>query len=224
MTADIDRPLFVLAFAAVTGLVFTALIMGLQAAAGPALELNEQEKVRNARRELFPDAKLETGPTLTDPETGIAFELILARGRQDPGRRIGYIVPVTGTGFWARIDGLLGVTAGGAVGNPPGTMDIRGLVFLSHQETPGLGGRITEREWREQFAGIDIDSPSPNGAFISIGKTEPAAGNPARDRHVDAITGATGTSTAVRRMLNTNIARFKRALAAHYASGKKEEG
>lgn len=222
MTVDINRPYFVLAFAAVTALVFTALIMGLQAAAGPTIERNEREKVRNARRELFPDATLETGPTVTDPETGTALKLIIARGRQDPNRRIGYIVPVTGTGFWARIDGLLGVTAGGTVGNPPGSMAIRGLVFLSHQETPGLGGRITEKDWRNQFAGIDLDSPSPDGTFIYIGKTEPAADNPARGRHVDAITGATGTSTALRRMLNVNIARFKRALAAHYAGGGEE--
>ena len=56
-----------------------------------------------------------------------------------------YAFPISGVGFWATIDGILAVT-------PDLRQDV-GVVFVSHSETPGLGGRIaTERAWREQFA------------------------------------------------------------------------
>ena len=205
MKLDINKPAYVLLYAAVTSFVFTALIIGFYAFAKPRIEYNKQQQLVRARKELFEDADFKPGPVITDPETGTTFALTLALDRSSVPELMGYIVPVSGVGFWARIDALLAVTP------LPDTMQIKGIVFLSHQETPGLGGRITEKQWRDKFKGVDISSPDGD-TYIHIGGEKPG--------HIDAITGATGTSSAVDRFLNQNIASFRRALAAHLEKQK----
>jgi len=85
-------------------------------------------------------------------------------------------------------------------------------VFVSHTETAGLGGRITERTWRKQFAGLDLSEPAAPGQVIYIGGQ--TAGPLRKDRHVDAVTGATGTSRAVEAFLRRRVAEFRRAMSA----------
>jgi len=202
MKMDVNKPAYVLFYAAITSFVFTALIIGFYAFARPRIEYNKQQQLQRAREELFGDKVVfEEGPTITDPETGTIFELTtVIDQRSFPHRSAGLIVPMSGMGFWARIDALV------AVKPLPGNMKILGIVFLSHSETPGLGGRITEKSWRDKFVGLDISS-ADGDKFLHIGGEKPG--------NIDAITGATGTSSAVERMLNENIACFRRALLGH---------
>jgi len=86
-------------------------------------------------------------------------------------------------------------------------------VSLSHKETPGLGGRIIEPEFRERFVGGDVSRPDAEGRYIIIGGGKPPETDPSHNRHVDAITGATGTSRALGKFINRDIARFHRAMA-----------
>ncbi len=98
------------------------------------------------------------------------------------GEPIAYAVPFTGPGLWGSISGYLGVSSG---------LDhITGLVFTNQSETPGLGGRIDELTYREQFRGLQITA----GTTLAYG--EQGGGQ------IDAITGATSTSNAVIRILN----------------------
>jgi RnfABCDGE-type electron transport complex G subunit len=203
---DTNKPSYVLFYAAVSSFVFTALIMGLYALARPRIKYNEQQQIERARIELFGRGRIFTdGPVITDPETGATFNLTTVHTTQSISRHEGYIVPISGMGFWTRIDGLM------AVSPRPDDMKIKGIVFLSHQETPGLGGRITEKAWRDKFADLDISTTSEWGSFVHIGGERPG--------NIDAITGATGTSRAVERLLNENITRFRRALDAHLKEG-----
>ncbi len=95
---------------------------------------------------------------------------------------IAYAVPFTGPGLWGSISGYLGVSS---------RLDhITGLVFTDQSETPGLGGRIDELTYREQFRGLQITA----GTILAYG--EQGGGQ------IDAITGATSTSNAVMRILN----------------------
>jgi Na+-transporting NADH:ubiquinone oxidoreductase subunit C len=98
------------------------------------------------------------------------------------GEPVAYAVPFTGPGLWGSISGYLGVSS---------ELDhITGLVFTDQSETPGLGGRIDELTYREQFKGLQITA----GATLAYG--EQGGGQ------VDAITGATSTSNSVLRILN----------------------
>jgi len=98
------------------------------------------------------------------------------------GETIAYAVPFTGAGLWGSISGYLGVST---------EFDsITGLVFTAHSETPGLGGRIDELTYREQFKDLQIT------ADTTLVYGEDGGGQ------IDAITGATSTSNAVLRILN----------------------
>ncbi|MHC4561639.1 MAG: FMN-binding protein [Planctomycetota bacterium] len=210
-------PIYVLVYAAAISGIFTAGIMTVHAITRPIVERNQQLFFQKAMVELFglgdvdelSDRKIASlyegyigdYPKLIDPRTGREFTVYMAVDRDK--QTIGYAFSVSGVGFWARIDGYLAVTE-----------DLKqaiGIAFLSHQETPGLGGRITERTWREKFAGLDLTPPEGAGPIIYIGGDKPEQGSPAFGRHVDAITGATGTSEAVEKFLNEQIAAFRRA-------------
>ncbi len=218
MTLNTKNPVYIIIYGAVTSLVFTAGIMALDAASRPTVKRNQQVAERKAIGEVLglgdvdsmSDAEIvETYQTqirrhepLTDEESGQSYD-VLAGYDGDPndgGALIGYAFPVSGTGFWARITGYLALT--------PDLSEIIGVTFLQHQETPGLGGRLTEEDWREKFEGLPATVPDDGGPILTVGGGK----NP--DRNVDAITGATGTSRAVERFINQDIRRFRRAAKA----------
>lgn len=97
------------------------------------------------------------------------------------GKEAGLAVPFEGSGLWGTIRGYLAVT--------PDLKEVIGIVFTEQSETPGLGGRIGEAPFKEQFRGLAI---AP-GAEISYGSGE---------NQPDAVTGATLTSNAVLKILN----------------------
>lgn len=86
-----------------------------------------------------------------------------------------------GQGFWGPIQGILSADPSGE--------KIVGLYISSHQETPGLGGRIAEQEFLSQFKERPIPEADPEGAYRLWQPT-------------DAITGATRTSESMERILN----------------------
>lgn len=216
MSSETKRgPAYVIVYAAVISAVFTGAIMTLHGASRNMVERNQDLFRQKAFVELFGlgdvdtlsdreivelyDSRIQSFPQARDPQTGQVFEYYAATDAA--GSLTGYAFSVSGTGFWARIDGYLAVS--------PDFTKITGITFLEHQETPGLGGRITERPWREKFAGLDF-TLNPDGQVIYIGGPSPEPGSPRVGRHVDAISGATGTSGAVERFLNEQIAAFRR--------------
>ncbi len=91
-----------------------------------------------------------------------------------------------------------------------------GVVFVEHKETPGLGGRIAEEAFQEQFRGLNIAPPAKGQRTLYVGSVETDAASPRYGRSVDAITGATQTCMAVDAFLNRNIEQFRRAMANRY--------
>jgi Na+-transporting NADH:ubiquinone oxidoreductase subunit C len=118
-------------------------------------------------------------------------------GYEADGRTIrGYVLPVGGPGFWGPIQGMVGIA--------PDATRVLGIAFSSHSETPGLGGRITESWFTDQFADLPL-YPIENDQNIFYLKPEGTA-QAAND--LDAITGATNTSTAVETFLNQELDHF----------------
>lgn len=103
-----------------------------------------------------------------------------------------YAVPFEGPGLWGKITGYLGVTKD--------FTEATGIEFIEQDETPGLGGRISEPPYKEQFRGIDISEPQDGEYIIN----KPAPGG-----NVDAIAGATQTSNFVTDMVNKDLKQFK---------------
>ncbi|MDO4632807.1 MAG: FMN-binding protein [Eubacteriales bacterium] len=102
------------------------------------------------------------------------------------GEVIGYIVNVTsGDGFGGDIEVSVGISVDGAT---------TGLEFLTINETAGLGMRATEPEFKEQYVGKTVDS-------FSLVK----GGGASADNEINALSGASFTSTAVTNAVNAAL-------------------
>lgn len=118
-------------------------------------------------------------------------DLTIYVGQKD-GAITGYAFPIVGPGLWGSMTGYAAINAE--------RTEILGMSVVSHSETPGLGGRIDEIWFKEQFRKIPIIAAS-NSDEIIVFKPKPGG-------NVDAISGATLTSEAVRVMLNEDIYNF----------------
>ena len=97
------------------------------------------------------------------------------------------VLPIQGYGLWGTIYGFLTLESD--------MNTIKGISFYEHKETPGLGARIEEPEWRAKWSGIHSYDESGE---VATGVTK--AGNP-KENWVDGISGATLTGRGVSNMI-----------------------
>ncbi|MFA6506555.1 MAG: FMN-binding protein [Treponemataceae bacterium] len=111
----------------------------------------------------------------------------------------------SGSALWGTVFGVIAVDE---------TVErIAGLEIVSHNETPGLGGRIDEPWFKEQFRGERIGK---DGIRVRQG-----GGKGDLDKEnglLDAVTGASRTSGSMEKIVNGEIAAFR---AARDAGGLK---
>jgi Na+-transporting NADH:ubiquinone oxidoreductase subunit C len=103
------------------------------------------------------------------------------------GTLIGYVFPMEGAALWGSVKGYIAVS--------PEFDKILGVDFVSHSETPGLGGRIDESWYKEQFRGLPIPQDAERVVIY----------RPAQGGNADAITGATLTSDAIRKLIDRSV-------------------
>lgn len=101
-----------------------------------------------------------------------------------------------GMGFWEPISGVIVLDQG--------LENIVNMKILEQKETPGLGARIEEQWFTDQFKGLNVKWQAEQEKIV-IGTTS----SPDKSNVVDAITGASQTSIALMRMLNNDLAKFK---------------
>jgi Na+-transporting NADH:ubiquinone oxidoreductase subunit C len=102
----------------------------------------------------------------------------------------------TGAGLWGQIEGVLTVNSS--------VTRTRGLEIISHNETPGLGARITEDPFKNQLN----DEAIVGAAGVQVLKPKEGASADEVDRDdgvIDAITGATRTSDAMSDIFRKSI-------------------
>ncbi len=175
-------------------MIFTTGLASLNALT--ADRINTQEAIKNQRSLLYvfnqniPDSLEEIGAqydaTITQKDSGNSryYEAYV------DGKLIGYAFPFSGSGLWGTIWGYIALT--------PDLSQVVGVDFIKHSETPGLGGRISENWYRDQFRGITLSD-----------KTDPIVYRPSDGGNVDSITGATLTSQAVRNMINDALLKIR---------------
>jgi Na+-transporting NADH:ubiquinone oxidoreductase subunit C len=99
----------------------------------------------------------------------------------------GYIIPIDTKGLWGPIHGYLALGTDGST--------VRGFTVYKHSETPGLGGEIEKRWFRENWVGKQI--VSQEGKFVSIGiakgRVVDIVPKEKQPHYVDGISGATLT-------------------------------
>jgi electron transport complex protein RnfG len=107
----------------------------------------------------------------------------------DNGKRIGYAIIAEGIG-WDRLQMLIGLSAD--------MSKITGLEVLDCRETPGLGERVKTGEFRDQYKKstaktLELVKEAPTGEY-----------------QVQALTGATISSTAVTDMVNSEVQKIRK--------------
>jgi len=112
---------------------------------------------------------------------------------ENNGKKV-FVVSFSGKGLWDDIWGYMGLSSDGKT--------INGTVFDHKAETPGLGSKITEQWFNDQFKGKTI-SNDEGTKFVLLKVLKP--GNDLNESQVDGISGATFTGVGVDEMLGRNL-------------------
>ena len=116
----------------------------------------------------------------------------VAAGKSDSGETVGYVLNVTShSGYGGDIEISVGILNDGT---------ISGIEMLSINETAGLGMKADEAEFKDQFKDKNVEkfSYTKNGASA--------------DNEIDAISGATITTSAVTDAVNSALVYFQNEL------------
>ncbi len=159
MKADTLKKIYPLI--AVTVVVFVAVIL-LGLTDNLVRDKIEWQKEQKIQRQLF-----EIFPNMTEHTLEGDIYMIYSNGAE-----IGFAFLAVGKGYGGLIDILVGLE---------NETTIKGVTIVSHLESPGLGARITESVFTNQFTGLNIDD-----VVLTRDGGE-----------IDAITGATISSKAV---------------------------
>jgi len=131
---------------------------------------------------------------------------------RDKDEIAGYAFPVEGQGFWGAIQGMVAVTPDGS--------RIIGIAFYRHNETPGLGARITEPWFAEQFSDLPLYPIEGENQIFYLNPQGPGKA----PNELDAIAGASRTSDAVERFLNRDLDLFLKEFMENIKKAETIEG
>ena len=157
----------------------------------PIAQANESAK-KEAWQSVFPEASLEDFESM-DIDQDVADQVIAdlgVKGTVDEvcsvkGGEEGYVITTTdGEGYGGNIQITVGITADGTVS---------GISFLSISETAGLGMNAKEASFRDQYKDKAVE-------HFNLTKSDPTA-----EEDVQAVSGATITSTAMTNAVNAAV-------------------
>lgn len=168
-------PIVFLTLVVLTSVVALTLVNGVTE---ERIAANKREAIKQMLASLFPEmtdfvqdeesglySLFDASAVATDEETGETFVL-------SGFPPVGYAFMTDGRGYGGKIGILVGLEV---------DRTVRGIRIISHQETPGLGAKITQLDFLDQYAGLSTSE-------LAIRRDGGA---------VDAITGATISSRAV---------------------------
>ena len=124
-----------------------------------------------------------------------------------------YVLPVKGRGLWGGLWGYISVN--------DDRQHVFGTYFDHESETAGLGARIKERWFQEQFNGKPIFTDNPQQVALTVVKK----GLSKAETEIDGVTGATLTSNGVADMVTNGLQAYISFLSGGDASTcSKPEG
>lgn len=171
------------------------LASGLSAALA-GVDYGLRDRITENSRLRLENAVLEVVPGGTVSEPVEVSRVQLYRVRDDSGAVCGWGTTAEGRGFQDRIRLMVGLSNDGS--------RVTGLTVLESNETPGLGDRIQQPEFRNQFVGKSTEHP--------FTRSRPGV---SADTPVDAITGATISSDAVIDAVNRQMNMVAKELTSH---------
>lgn len=163
--------------------VVAAVCMGLtNLATQEPIRLQQIKTANEARQAALPQAEdfsdIEIIPASAEDETSKVVEIKAGKSGND---LVGYTFKVTTRGFGGDMEIIVGINT---------ESEIESIQIGRHQETPGLGAKMKEDSFSDQYHGKQVETP------ISVSKSAP------KDQEIQAITGATITADAVTNGVN----------------------
>lgn len=172
-----------LATLTIIGVISGGVLSGINSWAEPKIIANRKAETERAIFIVQADA------TKYEKIENVDFELYEVF--DESSNSLGYALPYEGNGFQGKIRLIIGVNK---------EVDkVLGLEVLEQVETPGLGTKVTETPFTEQFINLIV---TPEIKYVKGVK-------PLNPNEVEAITGATISSKAVVRIVNEGIKRLK---------------
>ena len=121
-----------------------------------------------------------------------------------------YVIPVVGRGLWGGLWGYIAVNEA--------KDKVLGTYFYHESETAGLGARISEKWFQDQFIGKPIFGEDGKVALTVV-----KAGAAQNENEVDGVTGATLTSNGVAAMVKDGRTAYTDFLGATGECPNKEK-
>ncbi len=193
-------------FVLVLGSVLTIALVSVDAFTDPYIKAN---KVKKLQRSVLKAAGIDyegedPNAVFTAKITAIAYpdEMQDEDATEDEKKKFyvtaagEVIFEYRGSGLWDEIYG--------AIAFKPDLETIKGVTIIFQRETPGLGGRIEDAEFLDQFKG--------KKAFPEI--VIAAQGTASGENEVDGMTGATLSCNAFEAILNSELQKYIPAIAA----------
>ena len=140
-------------------------------------------------------AKIVTEIAVDDSGNEVEKEdaLVLYKAQTDKGLK--YVFPLSGKGLWGPIWGYLSLDED--------LNTVYGAYFDHKSETSGLGAEIATEHFQSQFSGKKIFNSE--NQFVAVKTNKRGAQN---ENEVDAISGATITSTSVSEMIESCLNKY----------------
>jgi len=183
-------------------LVFTSLVTAVKMANEDRIEINREIKLQQTVLKVLGiiEADSYTPPEKISMIFSNRIEEVKSKNktlyicRDESGEDItGYAFPLEGPGFWGSVYAMAAV-------NKEATR-LLGVSFYRHSETPGLGGRISENWFSDQFKNLSLETSEKNKRYFSL----TPEGDDKGKNDLDTITGASRTSEAVELFLNREL-------------------
>lgn len=184
--------IMMIVFVLILGTILATTLVGVDAFTEPLISKNEKIKelstILNTFGIEFTDETIEK--VFSDNIEPIEYEDIVIF-KNSSGE---LAFPFEGSGFQGPIIGVAVMDSDGKT--------IKGVGIKSQEETPGLGSRITEKQFLESFIGKQFD---PELILVGAGKSS-------KNTDIDGITGATMSSIALIKVINRDYMTFKSSL------------
>lgn len=198
-----DTRFYPIFFMIIVSVIFVGILATFYELTAPRVKAYQQESNQKIILGLF-------GLPTQAPQQ--AFDKFIEEKQQDDivyyeaiqqNRLLGFAFPIRGKGLWGTIDAVVAVS--------PDFTKIIAFDVIKQNETPGLGGRITEKKFKNQFQNKDL---LQNNELV---KYNLVAEDAVEDKYeISQITGATLSSRAVVNMLYNELKDIKESLGVSY--------
>jgi len=170
--------------------------------ADPLIQINKEKELKAAIFTVLPEAR--DYRTMTKELKGEVVTVYV--GLDGNGTPIGVAFKADGNGFQGNVGIMVGLGLEYA--------KLKGIQVLDQVETPGLGNRILEKWFMDQFKGVEIH---PKIEYIKYRKPE-------KPNQIQAITGATISSNAVVTNINKALKKVTELFTAEELTSSAEAG